>query len=217
MPLDRLGRPRRSSDPLRRARRWSRWTGCAALSMMILSIASLVAGCTGLPDRSGSDPSTGNGFFGWHFQAPFDTSEVKTVYIYFKSQSFRRDIQQMLTLAVQQEIDMRTPYKVVGDPAKADSLIKGSITYADKNLIVEAPTNLPRQLSATISVWVNWTHNPPTEVEKARPPALIQETLYFVPEVGETSLTAFNDVTQNIAKQIVDMMEQPWFNDKDLE
>jgi hypothetical protein len=30
-------------------------------------------------------------------------------------------------------------------------------------------------------------------------------------------LTAFNDVTQNIAKQIVDMMEQPWFNDKDLE
>ena len=183
----------------------------------MVAVASLIVGCTGLPSRSGSNPSNGNGFFGWHVQAPFDTSEVKTVFIYFKSQSFRRDIQQMLTLAVQQEIDMRTPYKVVGDPAKADSIIKGTITLADKNLIVEAPTNLPRQLSATISVWVNWEHNPPTEAEKNRTPALIQETLPFVPEVGETSLTAFNDVTQNIAKQIVDMMEQPWFNDKDLE
>ena len=217
MPLNNLGRPRRSPDPLRRAKRWFRGIGCTALPLATLAVASLVAGCTGLPNRAGSDPSSGNGFFGWHFQAPFDTSEVKTVFVFFKSQSFRRDIQQMLTLAVQQEIDMRTPYKVVGDSAKADSIIKGMITFADKNLMVEAPTNLPRQLTATISVWVNWTHNPPTEAEKGRPPALIQETLPFVPEVGETSLTAFNDVTQNIAKQIVDMMEQPWFNDKDLE
>jgi hypothetical protein len=183
----------------------------------MLGVAILVAGCTGLPVRSGSGASDEGGFCGWHIQAPFDTSEVKTVFLFFKSQSFRRDIQQMLTLAVQQEIDMRTPYKVVGDPDKADSIIKGTITFADKNLIVEAPTNLPRQLSATISVWVNWTHNPPTEVEKNRPPALIQETLTFVPEVGETSLTAFNDVCQNIAKQIVDMMEKPWFNDEDLQ
>ena len=216
MPQTILGRPRRALDPVRRARR-SRWTGCAAGLVAMLGVASLLAGCTGLPIRPGSDASSDNGFFGWHIKAPFDTSEVKTVFVFFKSQSFRRDIQQMLTLAVQQEIDMRTPYKVVGDPAKADSIIKGTITFADKNLMVEAPTNLPRQLTATISVWVNWEHNPPTEAEKSRPPALIQETLPFVPEVGETSLTAFNDVTQNIAKQIVDMMEQPWFNDKDLE
>ncbi|HZW33997.1 MAG TPA: hypothetical protein VFF52_24955 [Isosphaeraceae bacterium] len=217
MPVTKLGRPRQAPEPVRRRRgRWSHWAGCFALALAMLGVASLVAGCTGLPNRSGADPD-GNGFFGWHVQAPFDTSEIKTVFVFFKSQSFRRDIQQMLTLAVQQEIDMRTPYKVVGDSAKANSIIRGTIVYADKNLIVEAPTNLPRQLSATMNVWVNWTHNPPTEVEKNRPDALISETLNFVPEVGETSLTAFNDVTQNIAKQIVDMMETPWFADKDLE
>ena len=34
------------------------------------------------------------GFFGWHFHAPFDTSEVKTVAVFFKSNVFRRDLQQ---------------------------------------------------------------------------------------------------------------------------
>jgi hypothetical protein len=217
MPHTILGRPRRGLDPVHQAGRWSRWTGCCAGLLAMLGVTIFLAGCTDLPIRSGSDSSDGKGFFGWHIQAPFDTSEVKTVFLFFKSQSFRRDIPQMLTLAVQQEIDMRTPYKVVGDSEKADSIIKGTITFADKNLIVEAPTNLPRQLSATISVWVRWTHNPPTEAEKSRPDALIQETLTFVPEVGETSLTAFNDVCQNIAKQIVDMMEKPWFNDEDLQ
>ena len=140
MPLKSLGRPRRSPDPARRRRRWAQGTGGFACLSTMLAVASLIVGCTGLPSRSGSNPSNGNGFFGWHVQAPFDTSEVKTVFVYFKSQSFRRDIQQMLTLAVQQEIDMRTPYKVVGDPAKADSILKGIITFADKNLMVEAPT-----------------------------------------------------------------------------
>ena len=63
---------------------------------------------------------------------------------------------------------MRTPYKVVGDTTKADSLLTGTITSADKNLVVEAPTNLPRELNMTINVQVKWTHNPPTEIEDKR-------------------------------------------------
>ena len=47
-------------------------------------------------------------------------------------------------------------------------------------------------------------------------PPIISETINFVPEVGETTLSAYNHVIQSIAKQIVDMMEQPWFNDNDL-
>ena len=37
-----------------------------------------------------------------------------------------------------------------------------------------------------------------------------------MPEVGETTLSAYTQLVQSIAKQIVDMMEQPWFNDEDL-
>jgi hypothetical protein len=191
-------------------------TGQPARSLVVLGVAILVVGCTGLPVRSPSDSSGDGGFFGWHVQAPFDTSDVKTVAIFFKTQSFRRDIQLQLEEAVAKEISLRTPYRVVGDPNKADSILSGTIMYSDKNLVVEAPTNLPRQLNAMISVRVNWTHNPPTEVEKNRPPTLVADTINFVPEVGETSMTAFYEVVQSIAKQIVDMMEQPWFTDEDL-
>ena len=47
-------------------------------------------------------------------------------------------------------------------------------------------------------------------------PTAITESLQFVPEIGQTALTSFEQVTENIAKQIVDMMEQPWFDESDV-
>ena len=185
---------------------------------LLLTIGSLFAGTGGCGSfgRAPSTRSSDGGFFGWHFNAPFDTSEIKTVSVFFKTQSFRRDVEKQLTEAVEKEISMRTPYKVVGNHENADSVLTGIITYADKNLVVEAPTNFARELSMNISVQVKWTHNPPNEVEDARAPTIVTETVNFVPEVGETSLSATNHVVQNLAKQIVDMMEQPWFNDNDI-
>jgi hypothetical protein len=173
-----------------------------------------VAGCGSFGRAPSSSPREG-GFFGWHIYAPFDTSEVKTVAVFFKSNSFRRDVEKQLTEAVIKEITLRSPYKVVGQHEKADSLLTGTVTYADKNLVVEAPTNLPRELNMTINVAVMWTHNPPTEIEDKRIATIVTETINFVPEVGETTLSATNHVIQSLAKQIVDMMEQPWFNDND--
>jgi Lipopolysaccharide-assembly len=183
-------------------------------------IAALVlasfAGCSGSMRNATVNPKD-PGFFGWHFHAPFDTSEVKTVAVFFKSNVFRRDLEKQLTEAVIKEIHLRTPYRVVGNHAEADSLLTGTISSDAKNLVVEAPTNLPRELNASIIVQTNWTHNPPTEIESARIPTTISETINFVPEVGETTLSAYNHVIQSIAKQIVDMMEQPWYNEQDLE
>jgi hypothetical protein len=184
----------------------------------VLAPALLLAGCSTFPtapsSRSGDDEG---GFFGWHMNAPFDTSEVKTVFVYFKSQRFRRDLQIALEEQVTKEISMRTPFRVVGNPEKADSILSGVITVDDKNMIVEAPTNLPRQLSTTISVWINWKHNPPSESEKNQQPTLITDTFQFVPEIGQTTLTSFQQSSENIAKQIVDMMEKPWFNETDIQ
>jgi len=174
------------------------------------------AGCGSFGGRPPARSKEG-GFFGWHVYAPFDTSEIKTVAVFFKSNSFRRDVEKQLTEAVIKEITLRTPYRVVARHENADSLLTGTITFADKNLVVEAPTNLPRELNMTINVGVNWTHNPPTEIEDKRIPTIVAETINFVPEVGETTLSATNHVIQSLAKQIVDMMEQPWFNDTDVQ
>jgi hypothetical protein len=175
-----------------------------------------LGGCSGFvrnPTENAKDP----GFFGWHFHAPFDTSEVKTVAIFFKSNVFRRDLEKQLTEAVIKEINLRSPYRVVASHEQADSLLTGTIYSDQKNLIVEAPTNLPRELNASIMVQTKWTHNPPTDIESRQIPTTISETINFVPEVGETTLSGYNHVIQSIAKQIVDMMEQPWYNDQDVE
>ncbi len=218
MRLNVLQRLRRCGDPAHRASRRPWWSVRSAGVLAAIGLASLVIGCGSLPVGSPFSTSDKDGFFGWHMQAPFDTSEVKTVFVYFKTQTFRRDLQLMLTEAVTKEINMRTPYTVVGDPTKADSILRGrDHGLGDKNLVVEAPTNLPRELNAMMTVWVNWTHNPPTEFEEKRPPTLVTEVNNFVPEVGETTLSAYTQIVQSIAKQIVDMMEQPWFNDEDLQ
>lgn len=153
---------------------------------------------------------------GYSFRAPFDKS-VQTVFVpMFKSQAFARDIEKDLTRQVQQEIIRRSPYKLVSRLEDADTVLSGTINYVDKNIIVEAPTNLPRQLTRIINVSVNWVHNPPTEVEKNREPTMVSETMNFVPEVGETTLTATTKVNARLAAQIVDMMEQPWHTEDDL-
>jgi len=153
---------------------------------------------------------------GYTIRAPFDKS-VKTVFVpVFRTQSYRRDLNLNLCEMVQKEIMQRSPYKVVGRPEGADTILEGTINFADKNTVVENPFNLPRELNATISVVVKWTHNPPTEAEKSKPPTTVAETVNFVPEVGETALTAFYRVNQRLAAQIVDMMEQPWYTDADL-
>jgi hypothetical protein len=216
MRVNVLRRPRRNARSLPGVSRRSAWGLRSTRSVAIIGLASLLTGCTSLHVGSPFGSSDKDGFFGWHVGAPFDTSDVKTVFVYFKTQTFRRDMQLMLTEAVTKEINMRTPFRVVGDPEKADSILRGVITVTDKNLVVEAPTNLPREVNAMMTVWVNWTHNPETEFEKTRLPTQVTEVNNFVPEVGETTLSAYTQLVQSIAKQIVDMMEQPWFNDEDL-
>lgn len=153
---------------------------------------------------------------GYNFRAPYDKS-VQTVFVpMFKSQTFTRDVEKMLTEMIQKEIGRRTPYRIVDNLEDADTILNGVVNFVDKNLVVESPFNLPRQLTRTVNVSVNWLHNPPTTSEKTRQPTIISETVNFVPEVGETSLTALNSVCQRLAAQVVDMMEQPWYTEEDL-
>jgi hypothetical protein len=147
---------------------------------------------------------------GYSFRAPFDKS-VRTVYVpVFRSQTYRRDLNYQMTELVMKEIEKRTPYKVVGSPEGADTILQGTVTFADKNVLVENPFNLPRQLNSTINVNVTWTHNPPTEEEKRRGPTNVGEVVPFEPEIGESTETAYYRTCQAIATQIVDMMESQW-------
>lgn len=151
---------------------------------------------------------------GYSLRPPYDRN-VRTVYVpVFRSRTFRRDVNLMLTEEVIKEIRRRSPYIVVGNPEGADTTLQGEINFTDKNIIVENPFNLPRQLTATLTANVTWTDN------KAQKPigdpsqtngGMTVTTVYnFFPEVGETSEAAFLRTCQQMAKEIVGAMESKW-------
>jgi Lipopolysaccharide-assembly len=166
------------------------------LTILGLALAGLAPGCK---------------VTGYSIRAPYDTN-IKTVYVpVFKSVTFRRDVNIMLTELVIKEIERRTPYKVVQNPDEADSTLEGTVNFTDKNVIVENPYNLPRQLTSTMVVVATWTDNTIPKDEKKPPnPAVIQDTFNFYPEIGESSQAAFYRTCEKLAVQIVNMMEEPW-------
>ena len=165
-----------------------------AVLILGLGLAALAPGCN---------------VTGYSIRAPYDT-KIKTVYVpVFKSITFRRDVNLQLTELVIKEIERRTPYKVVGTPEDADSTLEGTVNFSDKNVIVENPFNLPRQLTSTVIVMATWTDNKAEKKENPNP-AVIAETFNFYPEIGETSEAAFYRTCEKLATQIVNMMEEPW-------
>jgi hypothetical protein len=145
---------------------------------------------------------------GYSIRPPFDRN-IRTVYVpMFRSVVFKRDVNMMLTEAIIKEIERRTPYKVVGKPEGADTTLEGYVSFADKNLIVENPFNLPRQLVTNLTATVTWTDN---RTEKAvGTPFIVTAAVNFFPEVGETSMAAFQRACDRLAEEIVGAMEKPW-------
>jgi hypothetical protein len=151
---------------------------------------------------------------GYSIRTPY-AANIRTVYVpVFTSRTFRRDVNLMLTEEVIKEIERRTPYKVVGHPEGADTTLTGEINFTDKNIIVENPFNLPRQLTATLTANVVWTDNrtqkPFGDPATTQGGMTVTEVYNFFPEVGETSQAAFLRTCQMMARGIVNAMEAKW-------
>lgn len=147
---------------------------------------------------------------GYTLRPPY-SANIKTVYVPIaRSVTFRQDLNVRLTEEVIKRIERRTPYKVVGSPEGADARLEMRVLIDDKNLLVENPQNLSRHLIATMLVEARFLPNTASRASDDILPVQIQDQAYFNPEIGETSLAAFEKVISGISDQIVDMMEDPW-------
>ena len=141
--------------------------------------------------------------------------EIRSVYIpIFKSQADRRGLEFQLTEAVIKEIQMRTPFRIVSEPA-ADTQLIGSIVNTRKRVLGETRFDDPRELQMTLTVEVRWENLKTGEVlaEKCVPISpndiqLIQRS-EFAPEVGQSLATSYQQLVDRMARDIVDMMEAP--------
>ena len=132
----------------------------------------------------------------------------------------------------------RTPMRVVSDPAKADTELIGTVTNVAKLVRNPSLFFLPREFDVVISCQVVWRDNrktrtlsggvrppvvapdapfdpsreppPPPGPELAAAPSIVSGYGRVLPELGESNATGAQAAAKQIARQVVNMMEQPW-------
>ncbi len=164
-----------------------------------LILAAFLSGCAGY--------QLGN----WSLYPP----DIRTVYVpMFRSGDFRRNLSEWLTEAVIKEIELKTPYKVVGTAA-ADSILTGRIVGQQNDLLIENRFDDPRELEVGITIEVQWVDRRGNQLRDGVvpvPPELVnvRGSGLLAPELGHSMATAQQEAIQEIARRIVSMMEAPW-------
>jgi len=143
-------------------------------------------------------------------------THIRTVYVpMFESASFRRGLGERLTEAVMKEIELKTPYKVTGDPG-ADSVLSGRIVRETKRLLVPTRSDEPRELQTDLQVEIRWVDRRGSAIRSVQaiplPPQLarVGATGDVIPQTGQSIATGHQTAIQRLAQQIVSMMEVPW-------
>ncbi|MDB5313737.1 MAG: hypothetical protein JWO38_7939 [Gemmataceae bacterium] len=214
------------------------------LAGAVVALATVV-GCQGGPTT----------FLGYQLgPAALYDQNIKTVYVpVFYNRAFQttpyRGMEVDVTRAVVREITSKTTFKVVSDPEKADTELRGNIVSIGKNVLNRNQQNLPRESEVVITVDVLWrdlrdgrnlsaprravnpnggpplpTLQPPEpvpfdpDVPLPPPAAVVQNdfpvrivaTGRLIPELGESTTTGEQKAINQLAIQIVSMMEKPW-------
>lgn len=152
---------------------------------------------------------------GYVVGSPF-RNDVRTVHVpVFQNDSMRRGIELQLTEAVQKRIQDRTPYRLA-KAAYADTILTGKIVSIDKRPENQTSRDDPRELELSLVVSVRWEDRRTGQVlaERQIPIdaqyAQLMTQSSFAPETGQSLATATQDVTNQLAQEIVSLMEVPW-------
>ncbi|QDU63183.1 hypothetical protein Pan216_40580 [Planctomycetes bacterium Pan216] len=140
---------------------------------------------------------------------------VRTVAVpIFTSDGLRRDLEFPLTERVMQSIESQTPFKVV-DSGDADTLLRGRITSFFKSPYGEDAFDNPRGGVMNVTVQVTWidntTGNVIAEGTINAPQSLTLQAIgAFAIDTAQSNATADQIAIENIADQIVTLMQNPW-------
>lgn len=147
---------------------------------------------------------------------PQSVRGVRTVHVpIFEADSFRRNLDYLLTEAVQAEIRNRTAYRLE-DEHTADTILRGKIIDLRKDLLSETRFDEARELQLSLGVEISWVDRRNGQILQQRVFVIGDELAHyaanasFAPELGHSMATAQQEATERMAARIVDMMDQPW-------
>lgn len=138
------------------------------------------------------------------------SDQISTVCLeMFDNRSFRRGIEFELSDALSKRIEADTPYKIVSDKNKADTIISGQIVRAREFIPVrERQTGQALEKEIHLRVVVNWKNLKTGEllVDNASVSASASFSQWQNQGFAYGSTLAAN----KIARQIVELMEERW-------
>lgn len=185
-------------------------------------LTALAASTLVLPSCQGDGHFTA---FGYTTRPNYDAT-IRTVRIpILENRTFYQRIEFDLTEAIIREIEAKTPYKVVGPNAEADTELTGVVVTVSKLLLNRNPLNEVREAETLLAADLVWRDLRSGEVlsgprlKEGQPapgldakvnPVRINSTAGFIPELGESFATARKKNVDRLAVQVVSMMEAPW-------
>jgi hypothetical protein len=142
--------------------------------------------------------------------------DIRTVHVPMaQSDSYRRYLGERLTEAVVKEIELRTPYKVV-DADAADSVLNVRLVSDSKRVLANNRFSEPRDIETDFFVQTSWADRRGDLIMNNEnvpaAPLLVNlgQQANFVPEGGQSLVTAQQEAIQKLAQQIVGQMEMAW-------
>jgi hypothetical protein len=136
--------------------------------------------------------------------------DVATVYVeMFDNQSFRRGIEFELTDALAKRIEAQTPYKIVSNRDKADTVISGQIVRVKESVLTtERQIGRAREKNIELRAVVNWKNLRTGEL------LIDNKTVTASASYSEWQSQSFaygsTLAANSLAVRIVELMESKW-------
>ena len=162
------------------------------LRLTLLSMTMLIAGCAGYSNQS------------------LYSQDVKSVYVeMFDNTTFRRDLEYDLTGAVAKRIEAETPYKIISNRSRADTIISGQITGIGASTVTMEPeTGRALENQAEVTAVFSWKNLRTGEfiVENTEVTAAASYVEFQQQSLGYATKVAVS----RLAERIVELMQTEW-------
>jgi hypothetical protein len=141
--------------------------------------------------------------------APLFRPDIQTVYVeIFETDTYRKFLGQRLTEAVVKEIELSTPLRIT-ERGLAHSILSGRLVRERKRVISETVNDDPRALQIDYVLEVTWT-DPAGNPLMNRQTLRLDRSIDFIPEGGQSLVTAEQELINRLARQIVQQLEMDW-------
>ncbi len=128
----------------------------------------------------------------------------------FENRTFYRGVETDLAEALTKEIELRTPYKVVGRNV-ADTVLEGTITAVEQDLLERRrPGAVPQEVEVTVTAEFRWRDQRSGQVIVDRRGFASPGRYRPTSGLDERFELAQHDAVQNLARDIVSTLRSEW-------